>query len=276
MLYDLIGAGYFPFAMQYGKEWKRHRSLFHQELHPLQTSSYQPHAARAVRDYLYLFLDDSANFLGHARSYVGASATEIAYGMKVAKTNDPYLKNAEEVSDGLMQAIYPGRFLVETIPLMRYIPSWFPGAKFQRLAKQWGKDAHKMIDVPWDILKQDREGGANKLLPSFASRCLDNIADSKNFEEDELAVKQTAGNVYLGAVDTSVAAISNFFLAMTLYPEAQRRAQEELDRVLKPGHLPDFEDQPSLPYITAIVKETLRWMPVARLGAAHFLTADDV
>lgn len=59
---------------------------------------------------------------------------------------------------------------------------------------------------------------------------------------------------------------------MTLHPEVQKRAQEELDRVLAPGHLPDFVDQPSLPYITAIVKEVLRWQPVARLGGFPFVT----
>lgn len=90
-------------------------------------------------------------------SYVGSSATDIAYGMKVAKKNDPYLENAEQVSDGLMQAIYPGRFLVEAFPLMKYIPAWFPGAEFQRLAAKWSVDAHTMVDVPFDKLKQDRE-----------------------------------------------------------------------------------------------------------------------
>ena len=43
-------------------------------------------------------------------------------------------------------------------------------------------------------------------------------------------------------------------------------AQEELDRVLPPGQLPDFTYESSLPYITAIVKEVLRWHPVTPVG----------
>ena len=59
-----------------------------------------------------------------------------------------------------------------------------------------------------------------------------------------------------------------FFLAMALYPEVQKKAQAEIDTVLGPHRLPDFEDRPSLPYINAIVKESMRWHLVAPLGAS--------
>ena len=59
-----------------------------------------------------------------------------------------------------------------------------------------------------------------------------------------------------------------FFLAMALYPEVQKKAQAEIDTVVGPHRLPDFEDRPSLPYINAIVKESMRWHLVAPLGAS--------
>ena len=45
---------------------------------------------------------------------------------------------------------------------------------------------------------------------------------------------------------------------MVLFPEAQRRGQEELDRVLGKGSLPTLEDRPNLPYINAMIKEVMR------------------
>ena len=66
-----------------------------------------------------------------------------------------------------------------------------------------------------------------------------------------------------------------FFLAMALYPEVQRKAQDEIERVLGPGRLPKMIDRPSLPYINAIVKEVLRWHPVAPMAVPHMSTADD-
>ena len=53
---------------------------------------------------------------------------------------------------------------------------------------------------------------------------------------------------------------------MVLYPEVQRRAQEQLDAVVGRDRLPTFEDIEALPYIQAVVKEMLRWHPVTPLG----------
>ena len=53
---------------------------------------------------------------------------------------------------------------------------------------------------------------------------------------------------------------------MVLYPEVQKRAQEELDSVLGHGHLPQFGDEDSLPYLKAILHEVVRWNPALPLG----------
>jgi len=53
---------------------------------------------------------------------------------------------------------------------------------------------------------------------------------------------------------------------MTLYPEVQEKAHQELDYVLGPDRLPSFDDRPQLPYVEAIVKEVHRWMPIAVMG----------
>ena len=60
------------------------------------------------------------------------------------------------------------------------------------------------------------------------------------------------------------------FLAMVLYPEVQKKAQVEIDTVVGPNRLPDFHDRPSLPYINAIVKESMRWHLVLPLGGPFF------
>lgn len=53
---------------------------------------------------------------------------------------------------------------------------------------------------------------------------------------------------------------------MLHYPEVMRKAQSELDAVVGRDRAPTFEDVPKLPYLGAMVKETLRWRPVAPLG----------
>lgn len=46
------------------------------------------------------------------------------------------------------------------------------------------------------------------------------------------------------------------------------KAQAELDRVVGSDRLPTFEDLEELPYVRAIVNETLRWRPIAVLGVS--------
>jgi len=83
------------------------------------------------------------------------------------------------------------------------------------------------------------------------------------------------GSLYSGGVDTTPTALASFVMAMVLYPEVQKEAQDELDRVVGRGRMPSFADQPYLPYIDAIIKELLRWAPVAPLGFPHSLTKED-
>ena len=62
---------------------------------------------------------------------------------------------------------------------------------------------------------------------------------------------------------------------MSLYPDIQKKAQAELYSIVGQDRLPDFSDRDSLPYIHAIIKEALRWMPPAPLGLTHCTTNDD-
>lgn len=62
---------------------------------------------------------------------------------------------------------------------------------------------------------------------------------------------------------------------MVLNPDVQAKAQEEIDRVIGGNRLPNFDDKDSLPYISCIAWECLRWNPVTPLGLAHFVDVDD-
>jgi cytochrome P450 len=63
----------------------------------------------------------------------------------------------------------------------------------------------------------------------------------------------------------------SFFLALTLFPQVQRRAQAELDIVVGRDRLPTFNDRPRLPYIEALCKELMRWQVVTPLGTVRSL-----
>ena len=60
--------------------------------------------------------------------------------------------------------------------------------------------------------------------------------------------------------------MKSFCVAMILWPDIQKKAQDELDSVIGRDRLPTFEDRPRLPFVDAVYKETMRWRPVTPLG----------
>lgn len=63
---------------------------------------------------------------------------------------------------------------------------------------------------------------------------------------------------------------------MLLNPDVQARAQTEIDLVVETERLAVFGDRPSLPYIEAVLRETLRWHPAVPLGKSLVLSSYSV
>ena len=86
-------------------------------------------------------------------------------------------------------------------------------------------------------------------------------------------VRVSYNHVYflLSTIMKTVSAMNFFFLALTLFPQVQRRAQAELDVVVGRDRLPTFDDRPRLPYIEALCKELTRWQMVTPMGTVRSL-----
>ena len=63
---------------------------------------------------------------------------------------------------------------------------------------------------------------------------------------------------------------------MCLHPEVQRRAQEELDKVIGTERLPEVADRVRLPFINNVISEILRWAPPSPMALPHSPNRDDV
>jgi len=78
----------------------------------------------------------------------------IAYGITVQESDDPYISIAEEALNGLAEAGIPGTFWVDLVPILKYIPSWFPGASFQKKAARWRELNNAMAEKPFCHVKE--------------------------------------------------------------------------------------------------------------------------
>jgi cytochrome P450 len=71
-----------------------------------------------------------------------------------------------------------------------------------------------------------------------------------------------------------VSATGTFLYVIAKYPHVQRKAQEEIDRVVSKNCIPELNDRPNLPYIKAMYREVLRFEPPASI-VPHSLVEDD-
>lgn len=61
---------------------------------------------------------------------------------------------------------------------------------------------------------------------------------------------------------------------LAAFPDAQKRANEEVSRILGDSRLATLADEPNMPYIRAVIKEILRMCPVATTGLRRQAGAD--
>lgn len=78
---------------------------------------------------------------------------EIVYGIKIEGLDDPHVRNVEEALACFTDTAVPGRYLVDIFPIMRFIPSWFPGAEWKRKALRWRDNNHEVRYKPWNLIK---------------------------------------------------------------------------------------------------------------------------
>jgi hypothetical protein len=69
--------------------------------------------------------------------------------------------------------------------------------------------------------------------------------------------------------------VLNMMMALALHPDILRTAQAEIDSVVGRQYTPSIEDRDALPYILAIVKETLRWHPPLPMDIPRASIEDD-
>nr|BAL05104.1 cytochrome P450 [Phanerodontia chrysosporium] len=273
MAHELIGLGRNFGLKPYGDTWREHRRLVHQHFRPENVPRYHEFTSKQIGRLLLHLLEDPSNFVRHLRIMAGASILRICYGIDVQPDNDHYLSVADEAIESIAATGNAGSYLVDSFPILRYLPSWAPGAQFKRDAAKWKEKVDRMIAEPFDYAKRYMtEGAATDYIAGLLLSAMDPGRDKT---QQEIAIRDSLWAAYVGGADTSVSALATFTLAMVLYPDVQQTAQAELDRVLGKDTLPTIEDRDSLPYVTAVVKETLRWHPVTPLAVPHKVTTDD-
>ncbi|KAJ4297910.1 hypothetical protein N0V90_005809 [Kalmusia sp. IMI 367209] len=227
--------------------------------------------AEAVH-FLLDVLDSPDKLFDHIRKEAGSVILKITYGYTTEpRGSDPFVDLAAKTMAQFADATVPGRWMVDILPFLRYLPDWVPGTGFKETARRMAIQLAQCTNQPYEFVKQQMREKRHKT--SFLSQCIDSIGTDR---EMEFTHKWAALALYLGGADTTVSALMTFFLAMTVFPEVQKKAQQEIDRVIGRTRLPLSSDRASLPYIHACMLETHRWHQVLPMCLPHMSTEEDV
>ncbi|THU76219.1 cytochrome P450, partial [Dendrothele bispora CBS 962.96] len=269
----------------YSDTWRHSRRIFHQNFRSEAAVKYQPTQTEKIHEFLRSLLglseSPSSDKQGHGDELMKNISTlsqgimmKSMYGLEVQSAADEATPQAaRETVDHMERAVMPGGATYRSIPFAHLwawlVPSGW--SEFARVQKHIRETMTSLREVPFEeAMKNWKVGDQSSLIGELMMQHETHVSPAQEVE----SIKNMASSAVTAAADTTVSATATFFLALTLYPEVQSKAQEELDRVLGPGRIPSFKDRQDLPYVEAVYREVMRWHPALPMSLPHKSTED--
>ncbi|KAF4620237.1 hypothetical protein G7Y89_g14583 [Cudoniella acicularis] len=243
--------------MSSGPHLRKHRRMFQNALTPSNCFQYQDAQTQEARKLVKRLIESPGEWELHLVTFAVTVILRIAYGITVTGIDDPYVKLALNSSKAVERGGSAGTSLVDLFPVIRKLPTWVKFIPSLKLARDCRVQIVKMQEIPYEVVKREMVEGTAP--PSFTKRLLEETAfetdvekaDTKN-KITEADIKGAAGTIFGAGTETTWTTLAFFILHMIQNPDVQKRAQEEVDRVVGPDRLPTFEDQPKLPYVERV------------------------
>ncbi|KAJ2919372.1 hypothetical protein MD484_g983, partial [Candolleomyces efflorescens] len=246
-------------SMPYGSRWNQHSRAFHEFFSKDGVRKFHPLMYDETKAFLRRVKSRPENLFKDVELLFGMSLMRVAYGFRVA------------------EAGAPGKYLVNCIPALRYVPSWCPGTTFKRVFRELARLSDLTLHAPFEEAKSCLASGENRQYPSMAADLIDNLpekGDAKYAALEDVARNICAMTYVGGAAPTAIWATAILYV-LASYPEVQARAQAEIDAVVGLERLPLVADREKLPYVHAVIKEVGRWHSVGPLSPTHSNIEDD-
>ncbi|PPQ88910.1 hypothetical protein CVT25_009145 [Psilocybe cyanescens] len=272
---EMMGLDQSTPLQSYGPDWRTHRKLAHNVLSITVVKQYcqlQEDLAVLLCDE---FLKTPEKFFSSTRLFASRLMLTITYGLSAKDADNLYVEHAHKTMAMVSRSSIPGAFIADFLPFLKHVP-W---PSFQKEVEAGRDMIDGLVRLPFEHVKRDITSG---------SACADNLSrppellfhhSPKIFSQLRTLALITTSNGQpvlcmasltlldcIAGGESTYATVSTFILCMVLYPEVQRKAQAEVDRVIGKGRLPLIEDMPDLPYVNAMIKETMRWHPIVPLS----------
>ncbi|KAK7461912.1 hypothetical protein VKT23_008343 [Stygiomarasmius scandens] len=230
------------------EKWRLLRKTMHPILTPAGAAEHQPIQAAETTQLMYELLHSPDDFFTHLKRYSTSVITSVVFGKHFPRYECPEMEAIFKSVDAAERVFeYGAHPPVDQLPFLNYIPDRW--ARWKRMAK-WGNRTDSTREengcfLENAIKKQEEYGLTRKMLGYLGGVLLD------------------------GGAHTTSAFLQTLILCLMAYPEVQKKAQAEIDRLVGQGRAPRLEDFDQLPYCQALINETHRFRPVAPMGIPH-------
>ncbi|KAH8827295.1 cytochrome P450 [Flagelloscypha sp. PMI_526] len=223
-----------------------------------------------MKDVLEMLKNQPEEFVHHCRYFTLAFNMELAYGVVITDSHDPFIAIADQAFEAVNQSsLYP---IVNAFPWLRHLPSWLPFMQFKKESVQWRQANRDLAYLPLNSVLETFEKDPDG--ESVAKQMLRRKRDGEDIDME--MIRYMLWTLVGAGSDTSTSVVLSFILCMKIFPGIQTKAQEEVDRVVGKSRMPTFADRDNLPYVEAVMYEVLRVAAVVPFGIPHAATADDI
>ncbi|KAI3615364.1 cytochrome p450 [Moniliophthora roreri] len=257
--------------MNPGTMWRSMRRAAREALNVRASSRYYPIQMREGIRLAEDILDSPEKCRDHVHRFTSSEIASFLYNNPpMQNSEDPVIAFLASYIDTVSETALPGKYLVNHFPILEHLPDFLSSWKqMNREVYQFHSERFLsfFLSVKEKLL-QEKEVG-----PSF---CAMLVETHEQHGLDDHASAWLAAMLFIAGYETTASTLGWLMLAMVRYPEAQRKAQEELDNVIGRTRIPNLNDMENLPYLRAVVKEALRWRPPAPMSIFHASLKDDM
>ena len=164
-------------------------------------------------------------------SFSGITMLNVTYGLNIYSSDDPLLARfVSAVDHAVLRTTLPGAYLVVScclivpyyllmssqniVPVLRFLPSWFPGASFKKYAKYWADETRDLIHEAFNRARKSivmpfishdphycaeiRFQEEGRSVTSFVSEAIKDVPPEKLSGEAGNTIIHTALTMYTG------------------------------------------------------------------------------
>ncbi|EJT96566.1 cytochrome P450 [Dacryopinax primogenitus] len=254
----------FPFD-NYNDRWRRCRRLAHENFNIQALDNYRTLYEHATAKLLRRLPDvDPMQLREELTQFSGALAYEALYGRDAGGVNQRRnIHRVWKLLEVLGDAASPATFLINLMPSLDILPESL--SPWKQFGTRYFNENDKFF------MEMAQPGLTGQSDSGFVASCARMRDRTDGISDAEIA--WTSFSLYGAGVETTPYTLHWFVMAMVLFPEVYQRAQGEVSTVAG-NRPPTFEHRSKLPYLVAVMKETLRWRPVLPAGLPHTASED--